>query len=196
MPTVLARMCLVVSLVGCGSAPLPSAPTSPPATIVVADSDGDGFSNECDPCPEERESLLDRADADGCPGGRRIVLEEIVSITPLRFPEDRAVWLPEHDVFADDIARFIAEHPTLRGLRIIGHASPAERRAEWLARERANLVRDQLELRGVPDQALFVVSGVGATPTELEDVGVEAFERVTFEVIWFPRAPPLPAHCR
>lgn len=193
-------MWLVLSLVGCGGAPrveprAPRAAAAPEVTAIRPDTDADGYSNECDRCPEEAETELARAQEDGCPGTRAIVLDEIVSLAPARFPEDRAVWLPEHDVLADELARFVAEHPTLRGLRIVGHASPGERRAEWLARERAVLVRDQLQRRGVPESVLFVMSGVGATPSELEGAGIEALERVTFELLWLPAVAPLPSHC-
>lgn len=117
---------------------------------------------------------------DGGPCGEAIILDEIVSFQPLRFPRDLAVWLPEHDPLADDLARFIAEHPTLRGFLIVGHASPAERRAEWLAAQRASLVREELIARGVPEQLLLVQSGVGATPAELAAEGMNALQAVTF----------------
>lgn len=194
------RVAAVIALMGCAGAATPereagvveSSGAEP--EVVLADRDHDGYSDECDRCPDEAETRLDRAHEDGCPGSRAIEFDEIVSFGRMRFPEDQAVWLPEHDALARDLATFLAEHPTWRGLRVVGHASPAERRAERLASERAVLVRDQLITIGVPADLLFVTSAPGGA-AEMSERGIEGLQSVSFEAVLGEPPTALPAHC-
>ena len=196
----LAVLVFVVVVVGCARAPAPERheeiadSSGSEDELGLADRDHDGYPDECDLCPDEAETRFDRAHEDGCPGIRAIVLDEMVSFRWLRFPEDQAVWLPEHDALARDLATFLAEHPTWRGLRVVGHASPAERRAEWLASERAVLVRDQLIAIGVPAELLFVTSAPGGA-AEMSERGVEGLQSVSFEAVLGEPPAARPAHC-
>lgn len=141
--------------------------------------DGDGFEDQ-DGCPDiddDRDEILDDVDAcrlaperangfrdaDGCPD---VLPPELTALVPdpdaLVFGSGSATLRRAARATLDRVAQVLAEHESVRVL-IIGHTDDREALddAEGLSLRRAEVVRDALIERGVPEQRM-VVRGAGA----------------------------------
>ena len=157
------------------------------------DNDDDGIADALDFCPDEAEDLDGVTDADGCPdepGQSRLVAirnGQLIPLEPIEYDNDSAVLLPASERILDEVARVLAEHPELGGVRIEAHldahGDPDERRA--LTQRQALAVMRHLVLKGV-DPTRLVAQGLGADrpmDTRGTKEGRAANRRIEFQAV-------------
>ena len=116
----------------------------------MPDSDGDGFKDDVDRCPEVAGTENRYPDELGCPPRPclSIVQPTEIEITlQLELAERSAELGPETAPIIDELARTLNEHPELAHVEVIGHADAKE--PKGLALARAENVRAALIARGV-----------------------------------------------
>src|SRR5690606_16820219 len=142
------------------------------------DTDGDGFYDQDDRCPEEAEVFNGMNDHDGCPDSQQasVVDNRIVIDERVFFDYDEATLRPEGKQQLDEIVRlYQAEGDDWSRLRVAGHA---DRRGPEpynmdLSRQRAAAVRGYLIEQGVPE-SLIDIEAYGENRPLIPDANIPA----------------------
>lgn len=142
------------------------------------DTDGDGFYDQDDRCPEQAEVFNGMNDHDGCPDSQQasVVDNRIVIDERVFFDYDEATLRPEGKQQLDEIVRlYQAEGDDWSRLRVAGHA---DRRGPEpynmdLSRQRAAAVRGYLIEQGVPE-SLIDIEAYGENRPLIPDANIPA----------------------
>jgi outer membrane protein OmpA-like peptidoglycan-associated protein len=162
-------------------------PTSDPTTNgCPPDTDGDGFRDDKDACPEVKGVASDDPTKNGCP---RVVFtaKEVVINQQIQFDVDRATIKPESNELLDEIASVIKAHPELKKIEVQGHTdnTATKQHNKILSGQRAEAVRKALVKRGV-DTKILVAKGYGQEQPIADnatDAGKAKNRRVQFVIL-------------
>ena len=151
------------------------------------DTDGDGFIDSEDDCPEEPETVNGYEDTDGCPDE---VPEEVVQfmgvIEGIFFETDKDSILPDSETALARAVEILTKFPSIR-IEISGHTDNVGTYAynEDLSRRRAESVQRYLGERGIEASRIVTRGAAFDEPRASNDTsqGRAQNRRIEFKVI-------------
>ena len=162
---------------------------NPDAEIGWKDTDGDGFADSEDGCPEEAENFNRWRDRDGCPDELpvRITAERVEIGEKIHFELGTANLSPESHPILDLVAMTLSEHPELGRIEVAGHTDVQGNRRDnqTLSEDRAQSVASYLSSKGVGAERL-ASRGYGQTRPVVDEKTEEAYamnRRVEFVIL-------------
>ncbi len=162
---------------------------NPGAEIGWKDTDGDGFADSADACPEEAETFNRWRDRDGCPDELpvRITAERVEISEKIHFALDEATIMEDSFPLMDVISETIAAHGELLSIEVAGHtdAQGKKRYNQELSERRAAAVVEYLTSHGV-DGGRLISEGYGQTRPLVDEDTEEAYamnRRVEFVIL-------------
>jgi outer membrane protein OmpA-like peptidoglycan-associated protein len=166
--------------------------TDPKTNGCPGDTDGDGFRDDQDACPQEKG--VDDADPSkrGCPKLVRVTATEIIILEQVQFDTGKSTIKPVSDPLLDSVAEVLKEHPEILKIEVQGHTDNkgSKQLNKKLSGDRATSVAKALEKRGV-DKARLVAQGYGQDKPiadNKDEEGRAKNRRVQFVVL--EKAPP------
>ena len=162
---------------------------NPNAEIGWKDTDGDGFADSEDKCPEEAETVNHWRDLDGCPDTLpvRVTAERVEITEKVLFELGTANLSPDSNTLLDLVAAIVVEHDELTSIEVASHTDIQGKKKEnqTLSEDRAKAVADYLIGKGVPEGRL-VSKGYGQVQPLVDEENDEAYaknRRVEFVIL-------------
>ena len=161
---------------------------NPDAEIGWRDTDGDGYADSEDRCPEEPETFNRWRDKDGCPDQLpiRVTAERVEISEKIHFELGTATLSADAQPILDLIAQTLDDHAELAVIEVAGHTDAQGKRKDnqTLSEQRAQSVLDYLVGQGVAAERLKS-AGYGQTRPVVDDDTEEAYaqnRRVEFVI--------------
>ncbi len=162
-------------------------PAQPEVQPCAADTDGDGFIDTEDACPNESGVENKNASRRGCPRKALVTSTHIEFSGRIQFQTGSATLTADSEPILAAIAELMGEYPDIARIAVEGHTDDVGREADNLAlsRERALAVARWLVARGV-DERRLEVHGYGPRRPKAsndDEAGRMQNRRVEFTII-------------